>query len=80
MSMEQITELDDPCPLPTSAAANKDKKRTLKALERTIYAPMSDVSGIMFDKVCLMECLHAHASSLTCAACILRVHAAPFLL
>ena len=47
LAMDQIQQLDDPCPLP---GTSQDKKRTLKALERTIYAPMSDVSGIMFDK------------------------------
>ena len=49
MCMDEISELDDPCPLP-SRDKDKNKRRTLKAADKTIYAPMSDVSGILFDK------------------------------
>ncbi|ELU07193.1 hypothetical protein CAPTEDRAFT_82469, partial [Capitella teleta] len=37
--------LPDPCPLP-----DQEKKRTLNEKERLIYAPMSGVGGIMYDK------------------------------
>ena len=48
-NMDEVSVLDDPCPLP-SRDKDKQKRRTLKAAEKTIYAPMSDVSGILFDK------------------------------
>ena len=48
-NMDEVSVLDDPCPLP-SKDKDKQKRRTLKAAEKTIYAPMSDVSGILFDK------------------------------
>jgi ribosome biogenesis protein BMS1 len=48
-TMADITVLDDPCPLPNKST-DKQKRRTLKAAEKTIYAPMCDVSGILFDK------------------------------
>lgn len=37
--------LPDPCPLPEQL-----KKRSLNAKERLIYAPMSGVGGVMYDK------------------------------
>ena len=41
--------LPDPCPLP-----EKEKKRSLTEKERLIYAPMSGVGGIVYDKVCFL--------------------------
>ena len=43
--VESMVSLDDPCPLPSVI-----KKRTLNDRERMIYAPMSDVGGILYDK------------------------------
>jgi ribosome biogenesis protein BMS1 len=37
--------LQDPCPLPDQV-----KKRSLNEKERLIYAPMSGVGGIVYDK------------------------------
>ncbi|KAJ1480647.1 hypothetical protein T484DRAFT_1626822 [Baffinella frigidus] len=47
--LDHVDQLDDPCPLP-SKDKDATKRRTLKAKEKTIYAPMSDVAGILFDK------------------------------
>ena len=38
--------LPDPCPLPEG----EKKRRTLNEKERLIYAPMSGVGGIVYDK------------------------------
>ncbi|PIK42638.1 putative ribosome biogenesis protein BMS1-like [Apostichopus japonicus] len=43
--IKDITHLPDPCPLP-----DKEKKRSLDTRERLIYAPMSGVGGIVYDK------------------------------
>ncbi|XP_006816551.1 ribosome biogenesis protein BMS1 homolog [Saccoglossus kowalevskii] len=43
--VHDITFLPDPCPLP-----EKLKKRVLNEKERLIYAPMSGVGGIVYDK------------------------------
>jgi ribosome biogenesis protein BMS1 len=40
-----MTFLADPCPLPEVL-----KKRTLLEKEKTIYAPMSGVGGVVYDK------------------------------
>ena len=40
-----MSYLPDPCPLPA-----KEIKRTLNEKERLIYAPMSGVGGIVYDK------------------------------
>ena len=40
-----MSYLPDPCPLP-----EKEKKRSLNQKERLIYAPMSGVGGIVYDK------------------------------
>ncbi|XP_038061979.1 ribosome biogenesis protein BMS1 homolog isoform X2 [Patiria miniata] len=42
---KDISFLPDPCPLP-----DKEKKRSLNEKERLIYAPMSGVGGIIYDK------------------------------
>eukprot|EP00239_Pterosperma_sp_CCMP1384_P001732 CAMPEP_0197846034 /NCGR_PEP_ID=MMETSP1438-20131217/2861_1 /TAXON_ID=1461541 /ORGANISM="Pterosperma sp., Strain CCMP1384" /LENGTH=1206 /DNA_ID=CAMNT_0043457543 /DNA_START=45 /DNA_END=3665 /DNA_ORIENTATION=+ len=45
LEVKEITALPDPCPLPSTI-----KKRSLNEKERTIYAPMSDVGGLLYDK------------------------------
>lgn len=44
--IDSIHPLPDPCPLP-----EKEKKRSLSEKERLLYAPMSGVGGIVYDKV-----------------------------
>ena len=43
--IKNINFLPDPCPLPDAV-----KKRTLSEREKSIYAPMSGVGGIVYDK------------------------------
>jgi hypothetical protein len=43
--LPQISELGDPCPTPAAR-----KRRSLNDQERLLYAPMSDVGGLLFDK------------------------------
>jgi len=43
--VEGITQLNDPCPLPEA-----QKRRSLNAAEKTLYAPMADVGGMLYDK------------------------------
>ncbi|XP_064457943.1 ribosome biogenesis protein BMS1 homolog isoform X2 [Ornithodoros turicata] len=43
--IHDITILPDPCPLP-----DKEKRRSLNEKERLLYAPMSGVGGVVFDK------------------------------
>uniref|UniRef100_A0A182K1Y3 Bms1-type G domain-containing protein n=1 Tax=Anopheles christyi TaxID=43041 RepID=A0A182K1Y3_9DIPT len=45
MPIEELSTLPDPCPLPSG-----EKKRTLMEKERLLYAPMSGVGGIVYDK------------------------------
>ncbi|OQR91640.1 ribosome biogenesis protein BMS1 [Achlya hypogyna] len=46
--MESVTSLPDPCPLPSK---NSEKvKKHLSQKDIMLYAPMSDVGNIMFDK------------------------------
>lgn len=42
--MKEVTSLMDPCPFPSS------QKRRLNEKEKLIYAPMSDLGNIFFDK------------------------------
>ena len=44
-SVKSMTFLPDPCPLPEGV-----KKRTLVEKDKSIYAPMSGVGGIVYDK------------------------------
>jgi len=44
-SVNEIVDLPDPCPLPEAS-----KKRTLIEKEKTVYAPMSGVGGVVYDK------------------------------
>ena len=43
--LQEVSYLSDPCPLP-----DKLKKRSLVDKEKLIYAPMSGVGGIIYDK------------------------------
>lgn len=45
MRVHELSTLPDPCPLP-----NGEKKRNLLEKERLLYAPMSGVGGIVYDK------------------------------
>jgi ribosome biogenesis protein BMS1 len=45
VSIDDIQALSDPCPM-----ASKEKKRNLLDKERLLYAPMSGVGGIVYDK------------------------------
>lgn len=44
--MHDMSFLSDPCPLPNSVK----KTRSLSEKDRVIYAPMSGVGGIVYDK------------------------------
>lgn len=41
-----VTLLPDPCPLPET-----EKKRSLDMREKLIYAPLSGLGGVVYDKV-----------------------------
>ncbi|XP_059614390.1 ribosome biogenesis protein BMS1 homolog [Phlebotomus argentipes] len=43
--IDELSALADPCPLPTG-----EKKRSLLEKERLLYAPMSGVGGLVYDK------------------------------
>lgn len=45
LRVHELSVLPDPCPLPTG-----EKKRSLMEKERLLYAPMSGVGGIVYDK------------------------------
>lgn len=45
-ALQDISALDNPCPLP-----GQDKKRSLDDKEKMVYAPMSGVGGVLYDKV-----------------------------
>lgn len=45
MRLHELSALSDPCPLPSG-----EKKRSLMEKERLLYAPMSGVGGIVYDK------------------------------
>lgn len=47
-TLEEISLLPDPCPLP-----NAEKKRSLNERERLMYAPLSGVGGVVYDKVAI---------------------------
>ena len=55
-TISQVIGLPDPCPTPAAVARErgaengKVKRRSLTDKQKLIYAPMSDVGGIMFDK------------------------------
>lgn len=43
--LADVSHLPDPCPLPDTI-----KRRSLNDYERKLYAPMSGVGGIVYDK------------------------------
>lgn len=45
LRISELSALSDPCPLPS-----REKKRNLLEKERLLYAPMSGVGGIVYDK------------------------------
>lgn len=45
LRVHELSPLSDPCPLPSG-----EKKRSLMEKERLLYAPMSGVGGIVYDK------------------------------
>ena len=45
--IDNVSSLPDPCPLPES---DKKYKRSISEKHRLIYAPMSDLAGIIYDK------------------------------
>ncbi|KFB52932.1 hypothetical protein ZHAS_00021216 [Anopheles sinensis] len=45
LHIDELNTLTDPCPLPSG-----EKKRSLLEKERLLYAPMSGVGGIVYDK------------------------------
>lgn len=49
-ALNSVSTLPDPCPLP-----DKLKKRSLNEKEKLIYAPMTGVGGIVYDKVQLVS-------------------------
>ncbi|XP_055373601.1 ribosome biogenesis protein BMS1 homolog [Condylostylus longicornis] len=56
--MTELSKLADPCPIPGT-----EKKRTLLEKERLLYAPMSGVGGIIYDKDALyieLQGSHSH--------------------
>ncbi|CAH2321746.1 ribosome biogenesis BMS1 homolog [Pelobates cultripes] len=44
-ALDDVSFLPDPCPLP-----NQQKKRSLNEREKMIYAPLSGVGGVVYDK------------------------------
>ncbi|KAM4636632.1 ribosome biogenesis protein BMS1 homolog [Discoglossus pictus] len=44
-ALSEVSFLPDPCPLP-----NQEKKRSLNEKEKLIYAPLSGVGGVVYDK------------------------------
>ena len=51
-TLHEVTALDNPCPLPEGPG----KKRSLDDRHKLVYAPMSGVGGVVYDKVGV--CLH----------------------
>ena len=45
LKVQEADAMPDPCPLPSMV-----KKRGLNEKERLLYAPMSDVGGLLYDK------------------------------
>jgi ribosome biogenesis protein BMS1 len=48
--MSNVSSLDDPCGLPKKVDDKKKKRKTLDEKQRVLYAPMSDVGGILYDR------------------------------
>lgn len=60
VSMAEAAALPDPCPLP-----DKVKKRSLDGKERLLYAPMSDVGRLVYDKDAMYINLPDHQVNFT---------------
>lgn len=63
MRVQELSALPDPCPLPSS-----EKKRSLLEKERLLYAPMSGVGGIVYDKDAVyieLQGSHSHKKETT---------------
>lgn len=56
--IDELTALADPCPMPS----REKKKRNLLEKERLLYAPMSGVGGIVYDKDAVYIELHGSHS------------------
>ncbi|TMW64967.1 hypothetical protein Poli38472_009134 [Pythium oligandrum] len=48
--MDNVTSMPDPCPMPSSSKHGEGKKKHLTQKDILLYAPMSDVGNIMYDK------------------------------
>lgn len=57
VKIDELQALPDPCPMPT-----REKKRNLLEKERLLYAPMSGVGGIVYDKDAVYIELHGSHS------------------
>lgn len=61
IKIDELQALPDPCPMPT-----REKKRSLLEKERLLYAPMSGVGGIVYDKDAVyieLQGSHSHNSN-----------------
>ncbi|XP_053306247.1 ribosome biogenesis protein BMS1 homolog isoform X2 [Spea bombifrons] len=54
-ALSEVSFLPDPCPLP-----DQQKKRSLNEKEKLIYAPLSGVGGVVYDKDAVYIDLSAH--------------------
>jgi ribosome biogenesis protein BMS1 len=59
-SMKEVSPIPDPCPFP-----EKKPKRTLNEKQRLIYAPMSDIGELLFDKDAVYINIPDHKISFT---------------
>lgn len=50
LNVSEIEALPDPCPTPAAAQAAGKKRTRLGEKQKLIYAPMSDVGGVLVDK------------------------------
>ncbi|RPB17253.1 DUF663-domain-containing protein [Morchella conica CCBAS932] len=50
LSIASVEALPDPCPTPARAQAEGKSRRRLGEKQKLIYAPMSDVGGVLVDK------------------------------
>lgn len=48
--IRDMSLLEDPCPPPLTAEGKKKAKRRLDERDKLIYAPMSDVGGVLYDR------------------------------
>jgi ribosome biogenesis protein BMS1 len=50
VTVSKVEQLPDPCPLPNREEGASGRKRKLLDKERSIHAPMGEVSGISYDQ------------------------------